>query len=127
MRGEVNTARSDLSRAATLGAWALLYAIFDDLVGGQRLIAIVIAATARHRVRTATDAYASIIEAAARLHVTELAAKLGVNSPPPIDQNGDSPPARPLAPELGRALTRHLRTVLPAPRPGEPSWTDPGH
>ncbi|MGW5749525.1 hypothetical protein [Nocardia rhamnosiphila] len=59
------------------------------------LIGVVTAATARYRIRTATDAYATLLETATRLHAVSLATQLGIEH------------AGPLRPQLGRLLTRH--------------------
>ncbi|MBT2545274.1 hypothetical protein J7E99_32390 [Streptomyces sp. ISL-44] len=54
-----------------------------------------LALTARYRLRSATDAYAQLLEAAARLHAT--------------DHTG------PLDSALGDALTHQLNTCTPSP------------
>jgi hypothetical protein len=55
-------------------------------------LAVVIAATAHHRIRTTTDTYATLLETTTRLHATALATQLG------IDHTG------PLTPQLGHTL-----------------------
>ncbi|GAB7186771.1 hypothetical protein ATKI12_6602 [Kitasatospora sp. Ki12] len=105
VRSELTTARAALSRATTLAAWAVLYALLVVWWWPAAPLAVVLAATARHRTRTATDTYAQLLEAAARLHATDLAQQLG------IDHTG------PLTHDLGRSLTRYLRTQLPPPPP----------
>lgn len=69
-------------------------------------IAAVLAVTARRRTRTATDAYAELLEAAVRLHTPDLARQLG------LDHAGV------LTPGLGDTLTDLLRTQLPPPGKG---------
>jgi len=83
-------------------------------------LTVVIAITARHRIRAATDAYARHLEAAARLHATTLAQRLGIIPAAACDAAGEHLPGRPLDREIGRALTRHLRTRPPPPAPGRP-------
>ncbi|TDD38154.1 hypothetical protein E1287_06285 [Actinomadura sp. KC06] len=117
VRRELNDARADVARAATLGAWAVLYVPLAVWWWPAAPIAIVIAVTARHRIRTSTNAYARFLEAATRMHATTLAVRLGIVSAVPADQPLEAPPIRPLDRDLGRALTRHLRTHLPPPRP----------
>ncbi|MBO0914951.1 hypothetical protein [Streptomyces laculatispora] len=97
-RTEIASAEQALTRATTLGGWALLYAPLTAWWWPAAPLAAVLALTVRYRVRSATDTYAQLLEAAARLHATDLAAQLG------IDHDG------PLSPILGDALTRQLRT-----------------
>ncbi|MCY9785158.1 hypothetical protein KIK06_14835 [Nocardiopsis sp. EMB25] len=103
VRDQVVEARTALSRASTLAGWSLLYLPLAFLSWPTALLAIVIAATARYRLRAATDTYARLLEAAARLYTVSLAAQLG------IDHDGLP------TPRLGDVLTQHLRTQLPPP------------
>ncbi|MGV9270716.1 hypothetical protein ACWDRR_39465 [Kitasatospora sp. NPDC003701] len=103
VRGELTTARTALSRATTLGAWSALYALLTVWWWPATPLAAVLAATARHRTRAATDTYARLVEAAVRLHATDLVRRLGIS-----DTNL-------LTKDLGRTLTSRLRTQLPPP------------
>jgi hypothetical protein len=85
-RTEITTARQSLTRAATLAGWGLLYLVVGALWWPGLLIAMTIAGTAWQRARTATDAYALLIEAAARLHTAELARSLGFDHTGPLNQ-----------------------------------------
>ncbi|MCO5999814.1 hypothetical protein [Actinoallomurus rhizosphaericola] len=103
VRTQITDARTALSRATTLAGWAMLYAPLTWWWWPAIPLTTIIAASARHRIRTCADTYARLIETATRLHTPALATQLG------IDHTG------PLTPELGAALTRHLRTQLPPP------------
>lgn len=96
-RTEITTAEQALTRAATLSGWALLYAPLTVWWWPAAPIAVALALTSRYRVRSATAAYAQLLEAAARLHATDLAAQLGIAHTGPPD------------PTLGDALTQQLR------------------
>ncbi|MEU6191836.1 hypothetical protein [Nocardia sp. NPDC047038] len=98
VREQITTARTALSRATTLAAWSVLYLVLTVWWWPAAPLAVVIAATAHHRIRATTDTYATLLENATRLHTTTLATQLG------IDHTG------PLGPHLGHALTRHLRS-----------------
>ncbi|MFF5494441.1 hypothetical protein [Streptomyces aquilus] len=78
-RTQITDARQDLTRATTLGGWAVLYAALTCWWWPAAVLAAVLATIARHRIRAATDTYATLLEAAARLHTGELAAVLGVS------------------------------------------------
>ncbi|MGI5170234.1 hypothetical protein ACQEU3_38360 [Spirillospora sp. CA-253888] len=114
-RSEIIASRAALSRAAVLGAWGVLYAALVIWWWPAVPIAVVTALTARHRFRAAADTYAQLLEAAIRLHATTLAARLGLTSGVPTENDPESPPAQALDRELGRALSHHLRTQLPSP------------
>jgi hypothetical protein len=106
-RAEITTARTDLTRATTLGGWALLYAPLAGWWWPASLVSVILAFTAWRRTRDATDVYAQLLEAATRLHVTTLAVQLGITP-------GDlSPPA------LGATIT-HQRLPTPPPAPSSP-------
>ncbi|WP_280423367.1 hypothetical protein [Nocardia carnea] len=100
-RDELTAARLTLSRATTLAAWAVLYLPLGILWWPAVPLAVVIAATARHRIRGTSDTYATLLETTTRLHATALATQLG------IDHTG------PLTPQLGHTLTRHLHSRPP--------------
>lgn len=117
-RTEITAARESLTRATTLAGWALLYLVVAALWWPGLLLATGIATTAWQRARTATDTYALLIEAAARLHTADLARSIG------IDHTG------PLNPHTGWVLTCLLQgrsdliplttgwpTPAPAPAP----------
>jgi hypothetical protein len=97
-RSEVTTARAEVTRAATLGGWGLLYLATGALWWPGLLVTAAVTITAWHRARTATDSYATLVEAAVRLHVAELACRLGL-------PRGPGPFTR----RLGTELTDHLR------------------
>ncbi|WP_280341133.1 hypothetical protein [Nocardia abscessus] len=103
VRDQLTQARTDLTRATTLAAWSLIYLPLALRWWPAALLAAVLAAIARHRIRAATDTYATLLEATARLYATTLAIQLG------IDHSG------PLTAELGHTLTRHLHTQPPPP------------
>ncbi|MBO2458463.1 hypothetical protein [Actinomadura violacea] len=103
VRAEVTAARTAVSRAATLGAWAVLYAPLAGWWWPAAPLAAVVALAARHRFRTAVDAYAVLLEAVTRLYAGGLATQLGIEHAGPLDA------------ELGHALTRRLRPRLPRP------------
>ncbi|WP_406368152.1 hypothetical protein [Streptomyces sp. NBC_01546] len=102
-RTEITAAEQALTRAATLAGWAILYTPLTVWWWPSAPLAAALALTARHHLRSATDTCAQLLEAAARLHTTALAAQLG------IDHTGPPDPA------LGDALTRQLRTCTPNP------------
>ncbi|UUU44137.1 hypothetical protein [Streptomyces sp. NBC_00162] len=89
--------------SSRVGGWALLYAPLSAWWWPAAPLVAVLALTARYRLRSATGAYARLLEAAARLHATDLAIQLG------IDQTG------PLDSALGDALTHQLNTCTPSP------------
>jgi hypothetical protein len=113
LRTQISDARAALTRATTLAGWTVLYAPLTWWWWPAAPLTLTLATAARHRVRAGADAYARLLETAARLHTPALAIQLGI-----IDQIG------PLTPELGASLTRHLRTQLPAPAtPADPPDT----
>ncbi|WP_036512058.1 hypothetical protein [Nocardia rhamnosiphila] len=101
-RDQIGEARTALARATTLLAWSVLYSVLTVWWWPAALIGVVTAATARYRIRTATDAYATLLETASRLHAVSLATQLGIEH------------AGPLTPQLGRLLTRHLGSPRPS-------------
>ncbi|MFB7497217.1 hypothetical protein ACFC09_21450 [Streptomyces sp. NPDC056161] len=101
-RTEITAAREALTRATALAAWSLLYLPVAVLWWPAALISVALVVSARSRTRAATETYATLLEAAVRLHGTDLADQLG------IDRTG------PLTKELGTELARHLRTDPPA-------------
>ncbi|MFI6732481.1 hypothetical protein ACIBI9_06045 [Nonomuraea sp. NPDC050451] len=85
VRAEVTAARTDLSRAATLAGWAVLYLPLAWWWWPAALVGAVVAAVARHRFRVSADAYAQSLEAAARVHAVTLATELGVEHTGPLN------------------------------------------
>ncbi|MFD7003805.1 hypothetical protein ACFWA5_48130 [Streptomyces mirabilis] len=104
VRTEITAARQALTRATALTAWALLYLPLAAWWWPAATIAAVLAVTSWRRTRSAADTYATLLEAAARLHARDLADRLGLD------------PAGPFTRESGGALTRHL-SPSPPPRP----------
>jgi hypothetical protein len=103
LRSDISDARAAVSRAAALAGWAVLYALLTWWWWPAAPLALVIAAAGRYRIRAGADAYARLLETAARLHVPALAAQLGIPHTGPLDQ------------DLGAAITQHLQTTLPSP------------
>ena len=90
-RTEITAARQALASAATLTAWAVLYLILAALWWPAALIAIILAVTGWHRTRAGADAYATLLEAGARLYSRDLARHLGLARAQSLDQQtGDS-------------------------------------
>ncbi|MGW1005014.1 hypothetical protein [Streptomyces sp. NPDC002520] len=104
-RGDLTTARTALTRATTLTAWALLYLPLTLWWWPAFPLSAAIALTAWRRTRATADTYAQLLEATTRLHLTTLAAQLG------IPHTGAPTPA------LGDTLTHHLHTQPPSPNP----------
>ncbi|MFI5828445.1 hypothetical protein ACIA6C_14410 [Streptomyces sp. NPDC051578] len=102
-RAEITSAEQALTRATTLAGWILLYAPLTVWWWPAAPLAVVLALTCRHRMRSAADSYARFLEAAAQLHTTELAPQLGIGHTGPLDS------------ALGDALTHQLRTRTPSP------------
>ncbi|MGW1740059.1 hypothetical protein ACWCPQ_14750 [Nocardia sp. NPDC001965] len=100
IRDEIVAARLALSRATVLAAWAALYLPVGILWWPAVPIAVVVAATAHHRIRATTDTYATLLETTTHLYTAALATQLG------IDHTG------PLTPQLGHTLTHRLRSRL---------------
>jgi hypothetical protein len=90
-RTEITAARQALASATTLTAWAVLYALLSGWWWPAALIAVLMAVTGWHRTRIGADAYATLLEASARLYIGELAHQLGVDNARSLDQQpGDS-------------------------------------
>ncbi|WP_435601171.1 hypothetical protein [Streptomyces sp. C10-9-1] len=100
-RTEITAARQALTRTTTLSAWALLYLPLAAWWWPATAITGVLAVTSWRRTRTAADTYATLLEAAARLHARDLADHLGLD------------PAGPFTHEAGDTLTRHLTPSTP--------------
>ncbi|OIJ66464.1 hypothetical protein [Streptomyces mangrovisoli] len=108
-RTEITAAEQALTRATTLSGWSILYASLAAWWWPAAPLALAMALTARSRIRGAVDTYAQLLEAAARLHATDLAVRLGIAHTGPLD------------PALGEALTRQLR---PRPSPTSDGMTN---
>ncbi|MET9037005.1 hypothetical protein [Streptomyces mirabilis] len=104
VRGEISTARAALTRAAALSGWALLYLPLLWWWWPATLLGATLATIAARRFRTASDTYAVLLEAAVRLHLTDLADKLRIEE-------------QPMGPPLGSAVMRRLSGPVPAPEP----------
>ncbi|MCX4529287.1 hypothetical protein OG982_26935 [Streptomyces sp. NBC_01551] len=104
-RTDLTTARTALTKATTLTAWALLYLPLTLVWWPALPLSAGIALTGWRKTRTSTDTYAQLLEATIQLHLTTLATQLGI--PHTAGPN----------PALGDTLTYHLRTQPPAPSP----------
>ncbi|MFF3453111.1 hypothetical protein ACFYXH_02055 [Streptomyces sp. NPDC002730] len=105
-RTEITTARQALTRATALTAWALLYLPLALWWWPAAVITATLALISRHRTCTAADTYATLLEAAARLHARDVADHLGLDSTGPLTH------------ESGGALALHV-TPSPPPPPEE--------
>ncbi|WP_194911122.1 hypothetical protein [Catenulispora rubra] len=65
-RKDITEARTALTRATTLGGWAVLYAVLVIWWWPAVVAGAVTAVTARHRIRTAADTYAELVAAVGR-------------------------------------------------------------
>ncbi|MFF0490937.1 hypothetical protein ACFYTQ_18110 [Nocardia sp. NPDC004068] len=99
VRTQITDARTASTRAATLAAWSILYVPLTIWWWPAAPLALVIALTARHRIRAATDTYATLLESATWLHIGSLATQLG------IEHEGV------VTPRLGHAVTRLLTSA----------------
>ncbi len=102
LRDDIAQARAALSRAAVQGGWALMYAVLTWWWWPAAPLALALAAASRHRLRASADAYARLLETAARLYVPALATQLGIDRAGPLDRS------------LGRRVTSHLRPQPPS-------------
>ncbi|MBT3150003.1 hypothetical protein HTV45_03620 [Streptomyces sp. CHD11] len=100
-RVEINASRQALARAMVLAAWALLYLPLTIWWWPAAAVTATLTLTSWRRTRTATDTYATLLEAATRVHARDLADRLG------LDATG------PLTAEAGDALTRLLVPSTP--------------
>ncbi|MFE5158152.1 hypothetical protein ACFRNT_06370 [Streptomyces sp. NPDC056697] len=104
IRGEIGRARAALTRAAVLGGWALLYLPLAWWWWPAVPLAATLVVSAARRLRTASDAYATLLEASVRLHLTDLADKLRIEE-------------QPMGPPLGGAVMRRLSSPAPSTEP----------
>ncbi|WP_331769520.1 hypothetical protein OG948_37820 (plasmid) [Embleya sp. NBC_00888] len=96
VRSEISAVRQSLIRATTLSAWALLYLPLAVWWWPATGITAILAVTSWRRTRAVADTYATLLEAAARVHARSLAEHLGLTT------------AGPLTHVSGDTLTRHL-------------------
>lgn len=90
VRTQILDARQALARANTLAAWAVLYAALALWWWPALILAILLVSIARHRIRDAADTYATLLEAAVRVHAGELVQTLGIEGTDPASiQAGD--------------------------------------
>ncbi|MEV1068621.1 hypothetical protein [Streptomyces sp. NPDC050263] len=83
-RAEITAARESMLRAATLAGWGLLYLAVAAVWWPGALLCGALTGTAWHRFRAATDAYATLVESAVRLHAQDLARQLGIGRRGPL-------------------------------------------
>ncbi|MGC9496881.1 hypothetical protein [Streptomyces sp. WG7] len=77
-RQHIESAREALSRATALVAWAVLYALLAVWWWPALPLAVAMFITAKLRMRSATEAYAALVEASVHVYTAELAERLGV-------------------------------------------------
>ncbi|WP_327187950.1 hypothetical protein [Streptomyces sp. NBC_01334] len=104
IRGEIGTARAALTRAAVLGGWALLYLPLAWWWWPAAPLAATMVVVSARRLRTASDTYATLVEASVRLYLADLADKLRIEE-------------QPLGPLLGGAVMRRLSSPAPVTEP----------
>ncbi|MCX4792101.1 MULTISPECIES: hypothetical protein [unclassified Streptomyces] len=78
-RQQIESTREVLGRATILVAWAILYALLTVWWWPGLPLAVATFITAQLRIRSATNAYAALVEATVHLHTGELAERLGVS------------------------------------------------
>ncbi|MHB6910206.1 hypothetical protein [Streptomyces sp. CB02959] len=103
-RGEIGRVRAALTRAAVLGGWALLYLPLAWWWWPAVPLTATLAVISVRRLRTASDSYATLLEASVRLHLTDLADKLRIEE-------------QPVGPSLGSAVMRRLSSPVPSTEP----------
>lgn len=97
VRTELTTARASLTRATTLAGWGVLYVVAGLLWWPTVPLGVGVLVVAWRRARTATDSYATLLEAAVRLHTVDVVRQLGTDHPGPLTK------------EAGRELTLLLQ------------------
>ncbi|MEV0913388.1 hypothetical protein AB0I93_03765 [Streptomyces sp. NPDC049967] len=100
VRGEISTARASLTRAATLGGWAILYLLLAWWWWPAVPLGVALVMIASRRLRIASDTYAVLLEASVRLHLADVAVKLGIEE-------------QPMGPPLGGAIMPRLGGPVP--------------
>jgi len=96
-RADITTSRQSLTTATALAGWGILYLVPGVLWWPALVVAAGTVFAGYRRARIAADAYALILDAAARLHSCDLARQLGIEHTGPLDQ------------DTGWALTRQLQ------------------
>lgn len=86
-RVAITDARAAFRRAATLAGWGWLYAAVAAFWWPATALVIAILLTAYLRARSATETYAALVEATARLHTTTLATALGLDHTGPLNRD----------------------------------------
>ncbi|MEV0640996.1 hypothetical protein AB0I77_39970 [Streptomyces sp. NPDC050619] len=109
VRSELVSAREAYGAASRLAGWAPLYLILGAWWWPALLVAVVVAATAWVRGRTAAAVLADLVEATVDLHATTLAEELGVTGERPA-----------LTRDIGEAITTTLRKDPPPDPPDGP-------
>ncbi|MFJ2375561.1 hypothetical protein ACIOZL_22550 [Streptomyces sp. NPDC087769] len=104
IRGEIGRARTELTRAAVLGGWALLYLALAWWWWPAVPLAATLVVISARRLRAASDTYATLLEASVRLHLADLADKLRIEE-------------QSMGPLLGGAVMRRLSSPVPATEP----------
>ncbi|MGW4905026.1 hypothetical protein [Streptomyces sp. NPDC004270] len=104
IRSEIGRARTGLTRAAILGGWGLLYLPLSWWWWPAAPLAATLVVISARRLRTASDTYATLLEASVRLHLTDLADKLRIEE-------------QPMGPPLGGAVMRQLTSPVPTSGP----------
>lgn len=112
VRSEITEARQNLRRATALVAWAVLYLGLVVWWLPAVLVFAALSAVGWWRTRVATEAYATLVEAAVRLHAGDLAERVGVEYSGLLTQ------------EVGQDLTNRLRASFP-PAPGTGETRNP--
>ncbi|MFD0556624.1 hypothetical protein FB566_1865 [Stackebrandtia endophytica] len=96
-RQEVALARAAVRDGATLIGWALLSAVLAVVWWPMTLIAAILAVEGRRRSNVAMQDFTQTVKAVVQLHTAELATRLGLTDPQPLDRS------------LGWRLTAHLQ------------------
>jgi hypothetical protein len=86
-RTAITDAKAAFRRAATLAGRGWLYTAVAAFWWPATVLVIATLLTAHHRARSATETYAALIEATARLHTTALATALGMDHAGPLDRD----------------------------------------
>ncbi|NYH51396.1 hypothetical protein HNR06_000985 [Nocardiopsis arvandica] len=101
VRSEITEARQSLGRATALVGWGVLYLGLAVWWWPAVLVFAVLSAVGWWRTRVATEVYATLVEASVRLHVGDLAERVGV------DYSGL------LTKQVGQDLSNRLRASVP--------------
>lgn len=114
VRAELVSAREAYGAACGLAGWAVLYLVLGAWWWPALPAAVVVAATAWVRGRSATAVFADLVEATIDLHAITLAQELGLTGERPA-----------LTRDVGDAITATLRKDPPADPPGGPPPNGP--